>query len=307
MNPAPSVLLFTVLSGLGFGFLAALGVGLVQPAGWTAFALWGLGYGLTVGGLLASTTHLGRPDRAWRAFSQWRSSWLSREGIAAVATLVVLAPVALSDWLGLGLSRLPGMVGAVLALATIATTSMIYAQLKTVPRWNHWTTPAQFFAFALAGGAMLAGQGGVAIAVLALLAAALAAHWHFGDRRFGEVGLARFGGLYFGLAFLVIAFTPWWPLALPACFVAGFGFAMFHNTMQAKATQMVPTARATGVTLFAGFLFLGQAIGVLVLAALIGVFDSSHVLGAVAVGVMGLGAFFAHAIAKRNATQADHA
>jgi DMSO reductase anchor subunit len=141
-----------------------------------------------VGGLLASTTHLGRPDRAWRAFSQWRSSWLSREGIAAVATLVVLAPVALSDWLGLGLSRLPGMVGAVLALATIATTSMIYAQLKTVPRWNHWTTPAQFFAFALAGGAMLAGQGGVAIALLALLAAALAAHWHFGDRRFGEVG-----------------------------------------------------------------------------------------------------------------------
>ena len=188
MNPAPSVLVFTVLSGLGFGFLAALGVGLVQPAGWTAFALWGLGYGLTVGGLLASTTHLGRPDRAWRAFSQWRSSWLSREGIAAVATLVVLAPVALSDWLGLGLSRLPGMVGAVLALATIATTSMIYAQLKTVPRWNHWTTPAQFFAFALAGGAMLAGQEGVAIALLALLAAALAAHWHFGDRRFTEVG-----------------------------------------------------------------------------------------------------------------------
>ena len=188
MNPAPSVLLFTVLSGLGFGFLAALGVGLVQPAGWAAFALWGLGYGLTVAGLLASTTHLGRPDRAWRAFSQWRSSWLSREGIAAVATLVILAPVALSDWLGLGLSRLPGVVGAVLALATIGTTSMIYAQLKTVPRWNHWTTPAQFFAFALAGGAMLAGQGGAAIVLLALLVAALAAHWHFGDRRFAEVG-----------------------------------------------------------------------------------------------------------------------
>jgi len=188
MNPAPSVLLFTVLSGLGFGFLAALGLGLVQPAGWAAFALWGLGYGLTVGGLLASTTHLGRPDRAWRAFSQWRSSWLSREGIAAVATLVILAPVALSDLLGLGLSRLPGVLGAVLALATIATTSMIYAQLKTVPRWNHWTTPAQFFAFALAGGAMLAGQGGAAIVLLALLVAALAAHWHFGDRRFAEVG-----------------------------------------------------------------------------------------------------------------------
>jgi len=208
MNPAPSVLLFTVLSGLGFGFLAALGVGLVQPAGWAAFALWGLGYGLTVGGLLASTTHLGRPDRAWRAFSQWRSSWLSREGIAAVATLVILAPVALSDWLGLGLSRLPGVVGAVLALATIGTTSMIYAQLKTVPRWNHWTTPAQFFAFALAGGAMLAGQGGAAIVLLALLAAALVAHWHFGDRRFSEVGATMGSATGLGDLGVVSVFDP---------------------------------------------------------------------------------------------------
>jgi DMSO reductase anchor subunit len=37
-------------------------------------------------GLLSSTFHLGHPERAWRAFSQWRSSWLSREGVAAVAT-----------------------------------------------------------------------------------------------------------------------------------------------------------------------------------------------------------------------------
>jgi YNFM family putative membrane transporter len=73
-------------------------------------------------------------------------------------------------------------------------------------------------------------------------------------RRFGEVGLARYGGFNFGIAFAVIAFSPWWQLAMPSCFLAGFGFAMFHNTMQAKATQLVPTARGTGVTLFAGFL-----------------------------------------------------
>lgn len=209
MHPAPSVILFTVLSGLGFGFLAALGVGLVQPpAGWTAFALWGLGYGLAVGGLLASTSHLGRPERAWRAFSQWRSSWLSREGIAAVATLVILAPVALSDWLGLGWGRAPGLVGAGLALATIGTTSMIYAQLKTVPRWNHWTTPAQFFAFALAGGAMLAGQGAVAIVLLAVLAVALAAHWHYGDRRFAEVGATMGSATGLGSLGAVSVFDP---------------------------------------------------------------------------------------------------
>ena len=158
MHPAPSVIVFTVLSGLGFGFLALLGVGLLPATGWVAFGLWALGYGLAVAGLLASTFHLGHPERAWRAFSQWRTSWLSREGIAAVATLVLLAPVALSDWLGLGWPCLPGIIGAAMALATIGTTSMIYAQLKTVPRWNHWTTPAQFMAFALAGGALLAGN-----------------------------------------------------------------------------------------------------------------------------------------------------
>ena len=126
-------------------------------------------------------------------------------------------------------------------------------------------------------------------------------------RRFGEVGLARYGGISFGAAFLVIAFAPWWQLALPACFVAGFAFAMFHNTMQAKATQLVPTARGTGVTLFAGFLFLGQSLGVLVLAELLNHFNSPLILGADAVVVSVMGIFLSRAIAKRNATQADHA
>jgi hypothetical protein len=126
-------------------------------------------------------------------------------------------------------------------------------------------------------------------------------------RRLGEVGLARFGGIGVGSSFVVIAFSPWWPLAIPACFVAGFSFAMFHNTMQAKATQMVPTARATGVTLFAGFLFLGQSLGVLSLAQWMTHFSSGSVMGAVALFVVGLGLYFAKAIARRNATQADHA
>ena len=125
-------------------------------------------------------------------------------------------------------------------------------------------------------------------------------------RRFGEVGLARYGGMSFGSAFLVIAFSPWWQLALPSCFVAGFGFAMFHNTMQAKATQLLPKARGTGVTLFAGFMFLGQSLGVLVLAELFNHFSSPSILGADALAVCALGLFLSRAIATRNATQADH-
>ena len=78
MHPAPSVILFTVLSGMGFGCLAFLGLGLAVPlpAGRRS-CRWGLGYGLAVGGLMASTFHLGNPQRFLRAFSQWRPSGLA--------------------------------------------------------------------------------------------------------------------------------------------------------------------------------------------------------------------------------------
>ena len=126
-------------------------------------------------------------------------------------------------------------------------------------------------------------------------------------RRFGEVSLARYGGSLLSVCFGVVAFTPWWPLAIPACFLAGFGFAMFHNTMQAKATQMVPSARGTSVTLFAGALFLGQSLGVLVLAKLMTYTDSAHVIGIDAAGVAGLAWYFGQKLKHRNASQADHA
>ena len=149
MQPAPSVILFSTLSGLGLGLLAYLGGGFALAVGWTAFWWWGLGYGLAVGGLMASTFHLGNPQRALLAFSQWRTSWLSREAWASVAALIVLAPVALADIFALGLPRVVGQVGAVLALGTVFTTSMIYAQIRAVPRWHHWVTPVMFMAFAL--------------------------------------------------------------------------------------------------------------------------------------------------------------
>ena len=91
MNPAPSVILFTTLSGIGFGLLAFLGLGLPQVSGRLAFAFFFLAYLLSVGGLLASTFHLGHPERALKAFSQWRTSWLSREAWAAVSALFVMA------------------------------------------------------------------------------------------------------------------------------------------------------------------------------------------------------------------------
>ena len=187
MHPARSVILFSTLSGLGFGFLAFLGCGALQPSGWAAFCLWALGYGLAVAGLLASTFHLGNPKNALKAFTQWRTSWLSREAWASVATLLLLAPVALSDIFGLGLPPVLGQVAGVLALGTVFTTAMIYTQIKAVPRWHHWLTPLMFLAFAVAGGAVLSGQVWAPLALLAV-GAVLLALWRVGDGAFARAG-----------------------------------------------------------------------------------------------------------------------
>ena len=188
MHPAPSVIVFTVLSGAGFGFLAFLGLGFPAPSGWVAFVLWGLGYGLAVAGLLASTFHLGHPERAWRAFSQWRTSWLSREAWAAVGTLLLLAPMALSDWLGLGWPRAIGVLGALGCAVTVLCTAMIYAQIRAVPRWHDWVTPVLFAAFAITGGAILSGRAVLAAFACLGLAAVLLLAFRRGEGRFAAAG-----------------------------------------------------------------------------------------------------------------------
>ncbi|MCX7042215.1 MAG: dimethyl sulfoxide reductase anchor subunit, partial [Gammaproteobacteria bacterium] len=87
MHPSFSVIFFTTFSGAGYGLWFWLGLmaTLGQPIERTPTLIsLALGFVLVTAGLLSSTLHLGKPLRAWRAFSQWRSSWLSREGVAAV-------------------------------------------------------------------------------------------------------------------------------------------------------------------------------------------------------------------------------
>lgn len=188
MHPAPSVIVFTVLSGIGLGLLAFLGLGMIAPRGVAALLWFGLGYGLTVIGLAASTFHLGHPERALKAFSQWRTSWLSREAVLAAAALLFMAPHAagLVFW-GQPLVGF-GIIGGILCLQTVLATAMIYTQLRTVPRWNHWTTPTVFFIAALTGGAMLAGLPFLSLILLSWLGLAQVLHWVLGDRQFAASG-----------------------------------------------------------------------------------------------------------------------
>ena len=206
MHPAPSVILFTVLSGAGFGFLALLGV--FGASGTAAFFLWGLGYGMAVAGLVSSAFHLGNPRRALLAFTQWRTSWLSREAWASVIALGLFAPQALADWLGFDWGqgfwgRGFGIAGAVMAGVTVFASAMIYAQIRAVPRWHHWTVPLVFLAYWATGGVVLAGVAPLALPALCVLGAVLALHWHFGRHAFARAaetmesatGLGRIGAV----------------------------------------------------------------------------------------------------------------
>src|SRR5262245_31472967 len=92
MHPAYSIVVFTTATGAGYGLLALLGLvaatGAIPADFWLGLVGLGLALGLISAGLMSSAAHLGRPERAWRALSQWRSSWLSREAVAALATFV---------------------------------------------------------------------------------------------------------------------------------------------------------------------------------------------------------------------------
>ena len=197
MRPTFSIIAFTVLSGLGYGawFLQGLGWAIgpvcaapfVSPSGVTmthcqipfaTIAGFSLAFVLVSMGLTASLGHLGKPMRAWRAFSQWRSSWLSREGVAALLTFIpaaLLLAQALGElwlqstatgdhipprwWTGLGWSDYArpvlGLLLAAGAVATVFCTANIYASLKPIRAWHERHVVPAYLLLALYGGALL--------------------------------------------------------------------------------------------------------------------------------------------------------
>jgi sulfite dehydrogenase (quinone) subunit SoeC len=193
MHPALSVIFFTTLSGAGYGLLiwTALAALLRQPPRPLLVSLL-LALLLVSIGLLSSLAHLGKPQRAWRALSQWRTSWLSREGVASLVTYV---PALL-----LAIALLPGLIAAggngtavafnvfgngsaaalmFCSVATVACTAMIYASLKPIPAWRHWLVLPVYLLFALWCGGVLAlailACYGVATGTMAMLLAAAGA------------------------------------------------------------------------------------------------------------------------------------
>ncbi|MFP4615199.1 MAG: dimethyl sulfoxide reductase anchor subunit family protein [Thiohalorhabdus sp.] len=164
MKPAFSVILFTVASGAGFGLimlailfdLFGLGGGLDRDS---LLAAGGLAFVLISVGLLASTAHLANPKNAWRSFSRFRTSWLSREGVFAVLFypffLLYLLGVYVGGGTTPGWALFFGLVAFLLGLVTLFSTGMIYASLKTIRQWSSPLVPVNYITKALMTGILL--------------------------------------------------------------------------------------------------------------------------------------------------------
>jgi sulfite dehydrogenase (quinone) subunit SoeC len=214
MHPALSVIVFTVISGAGYGLLFLLGIG--AAAGWLVADRWfgvaafGLAFAAITAGLLSSTMHLGHPERAWRALSQWRSSWLSREGVAAIVTFLPAGIFAVGWVFGETASGTIGFFGvlsAVWAAITVYCTAMIYASLKPVQRWNNgYVVPCYLLLGLMTGAAwldallFLFGYGSIWAAALTALILSVGwlmklAYWRFIDSSRSESSAETATGL----------------------------------------------------------------------------------------------------------------
>jgi DMSO reductase anchor subunit len=163
MHPALSVIIFTVLSGAGFGLISltalldAFGPARLLTAQEVVVA-GVLAIILATVGLLSSTLHLANPKNAWRAFFRFRTSWLSREAVFSVLfypfALAFVAGVWLQGEERGALVALAGVIAAALAIATVFCTGMIYASLRTIRQWNTPLVPTNYLLLSFAAGAL---------------------------------------------------------------------------------------------------------------------------------------------------------
>ncbi|WP_455375283.1 dimethyl sulfoxide reductase anchor subunit family protein [Kaarinaea lacus] len=177
MNPPFSVIFLTTLIGVGQGLFMALIFGqsytLLEHIPLETGKFYGIGsliaLAFLVGGLFASFFHLGRPERAWRAATQWRTSWLSREVIALPLFMLLVFLYGALHYFGInppvfgtaaipeaGLTIVVGIIGILACLALFVCTGMIYACLKFLQEWHTPLTVVNFTLFGMASGFILA-------------------------------------------------------------------------------------------------------------------------------------------------------
>ena len=172
MHPALSVILLTTLIGVGQGLFLALYTGqvysliqLIPMQESQRFYANGAAVSLAflIAGLIASFFHLGRPERAWRSATRWRTSWLSREVIVLPIMMALVFTYAVIHYFGwtqplftlpgdmpIDASLIVGALGTLAAFALFLSTVMIYASIRFL---QEWASPLTVINYTLLGGA----------------------------------------------------------------------------------------------------------------------------------------------------------
>jgi len=178
MHPAFSVIFLTTLIGVSQGLFLALitaqtysSVRFVKDVESSDFYDVGILIVLAFlgAGLVASFFHLGRPERAWRTPSQWRTSWLSREVIVLPSFGAFAFLYGVIHWFDLDFivfnlagnfpipfSLLVGLVGVALSFTLFVCTGMIYACIRFLQEWATPLTVVNFTMMGLASGFVVA-------------------------------------------------------------------------------------------------------------------------------------------------------
>jgi sulfite dehydrogenase (quinone) subunit SoeC len=163
MNPAFSVIFLTTLIGAGQGlFVALFGAELAgfasSDAAGRSFLVTGgsVALGLTLAGLVASFFHLGRPERAWRTATMWRTSWLSREVIALPLFMGGLFCWTVAHAIGGGGTVVLGLLTVLACITLFVCTAMIYASVRFLQEWASAFTLVNYALLGLASGFTLA-------------------------------------------------------------------------------------------------------------------------------------------------------
>ncbi|MFA5352786.1 MAG: DmsC/YnfH family molybdoenzyme membrane anchor subunit [Thermodesulfovibrionales bacterium] len=160
MHPEMSLVLLLVLSGVGQGIfiaLAAMDILLFNAGGLSGTIMnTGAAAAIVFSGLgaAASLSHLGNPQRGWKAALKWQNSWLSREVVSLSAFMGSATLYLASSFLGLAqeLRLLFAVSGSVAALYLYVSSAMLYAKIKFIREWSNMFTVGNFILFGVTSG-----------------------------------------------------------------------------------------------------------------------------------------------------------
>lgn len=221
----------------------------------------------------------------------WRAAFLAVGGLFACVALGVSAKMPRESQSSRPTSpKASGLMGVTHLLASrwpltvLLTTALegaiVFGMLAFVPTMLHlrFGTSLSNAGFSIA----LFGVGGLLYTRLARYLLA----------KLGQSNLAAMGSSLMALAFGTLAFMPTASWSGPACFVAGLGFYMLHNTLQTCATQLNLASRGSAVSLFVFMFFIGQSAGISLMSTVDGLHASYNPQGLGAILILCVGVVF---------------